>query len=171
MTMNTKERAPGLVIGKVTGNRDPDGLGRIQVNYPFLDQPEERWISMAAPMAGPNTGFFAMPEVNDEVVVAFHHGMWDDPVAIAMLWNPVQPPPSSDPRQRIWRSKNGHAVRMLDPDPASGNRGALIIEDGHGNTIVMTNGHLSITAVGRLSITAADMSLQGRLVRPIGGPI
>jgi uncharacterized protein involved in type VI secretion and phage assembly len=169
--MNSKERAPGLVIGKVTDNRDPEGLGRIQVSYPFLDQPEQRWIPMAAPMAGAGTGFFAMPEVHDEAVVAFHHGMWDDPVAIAMLWNPVQQPPSPDPRQRMWRSKNGHAVRMLDPEPASGNRGALIIEDGHGNTIVMTNGHLGITAVGRMSVVALDLSLQGRVVRPVGGPI
>jgi uncharacterized protein involved in type VI secretion and phage assembly len=171
MTMNTKERAPGVVIGKVTANRDPEGLGRIQVSYPFLDQPEERWISLAAPMAGAGSGFFVMPEVHDEVVIAFHHGMWDDPVAIAMLWNPVQPPPTPDPRQRMWRSRNGHAVRMLDPEPAAGNRGALIIEDGHGNTIMLANGHLSITAVGRMSITALDLSLQGRVVRPVGGPI
>ncbi len=169
--MNTSERVPGVVIGKVMDNRDPDGLGRIKVSYPFLDSPEARWIPLAMPMAGEDRGLFCMPERDDEVVVAFHMGMWDDPVAIGMLWNPRQRPPSADPRQRMWRSKNGHTIRMLDSTPKNGNLGALVIEDGHGNTITMTNGELRISAVGRLSLDAAMVTIGTRVVRPVGGPI
>lgn len=169
--MNSHERSAGIVIGKVTRTQDDQGLGRIQVNYPWLNGPEERWVSVASPMAGPDRGTFFMPEVDDEVILAFHQGMWDDPVVIGFLWNPQQRPPSADPRQRMIRSKNGHAIRFVDSTPNAGNQGALIIEDGHGNTIILTNGHLSITAVGRMSITAADLTLQGRNVRVTGGPI
>ena len=169
--MSNGERSNGIVIGKVTEVTDPEGLGRIQVNYPWLSGPERRWVSVASPMAGGDRGAFFMPEVDDEVILAFQNGHWDAPFVIGFTWNPQQRPPSADPRQRMIRSRNGHAIRMVDSTPVAGNQGALIIEDGHGNTIVMTNGHVTIEATGRMQILAADLTLQGRVVRPIGGAI
>ncbi|MFC4158637.1 phage baseplate assembly protein V [Chitinimonas lacunae] len=166
------ERSAGIVIGKVINVDDPESLGRIQVNYPWLSGPEQRWIPVAAPMAGHDRGMFFMPEIADEVIIAFEQGMWDHPYVIGFLWNPQQRPPSDDPRQRMIRSVNGHSIRFLDSTPASGNLGSLIIEDAHGNTIVLTNGSMRIEAVGRLSIHASgDVTIQNRLVRPLGGPI
>ena len=49
--MNSAEHSAGIVIGKVTAVKDPERQGRIQVNYPWLSGPEERWVSVAAPMA------------------------------------------------------------------------------------------------------------------------
>ena len=40
------------------------------------------------------------------------------------------------------RSKNKHTIRFVDSTPNAGNKGALIIDDAHGNTIVMTNTHI-----------------------------
>lgn len=161
----------GIVIGKVTRVKDPDGLGRIQVNYPWLSGPEERWVSVAAPMAGGGRGAFFMPEVDDEVLLAFDHGDTDHPYVIGFLWNPQQKPPSSDERQRMIRSKNGHTIRFVDSTPGNGNQGALIIEDGHGNVVTMTNGRMVIKAIGKLEISGAEVTLQNRPVLPIGGPI
>jgi uncharacterized protein involved in type VI secretion and phage assembly len=169
--MTNQERSNGVVIGKVIEVTDPDGLGRIQVNYPWLSGPERRWVSVASPMAGGERGAFFMPEVDDEVILAFQNGHWDAPIVIGFLWNPQQRPPSGDSRQRMIRSRNGHALRMVDSTPTAGNQGALIIEDAHGNTIVMTNAHVSIQSRGRMQILAADLTLQGRPVRPNGGPI
>lgn len=161
----------GIVIGKVTQVRDEEGLGRIQVNYPWLTGPEERWVSVASPMAGPDRGMFFMPEIDDEVILAFNHGNWDHPYVIGFLWNPVQKPPSTDERQRMIRSRNGHTIRFVDSTPTSGNRGALIIQDAHGNVISMTNGRVVINAIGALEINAASVTIMGRLVRQIGPPI
>jgi uncharacterized protein involved in type VI secretion and phage assembly len=161
----------GIVIGKVTRVRDEEGLGRIQVNYPWLSGPEERWVSVASPMAGPDRGIFFMPEIDDEVILAFNYGSWDHPYIIGFLWNPVQRPPSPDERQRMIRSRNGHTIRFVDSTPASGNQGALIIQDGHGNTISMTNGRVVINTIGALEITAASVTIMGRKVRPVGPPI
>jgi uncharacterized protein involved in type VI secretion and phage assembly len=161
----------GVVIGKVTQVRDQEGLGRIQVNYPWLSGPEERWVSVASPMAGPDRGMFFMPEIDDEVILAFNYGHWDHPYIIGFLWNPVQRPPSSDERQRMIRSRNGHTIRMVDSTPVSGNQGALIVQDGHGNTISMTNGRVVIQATGALEINAASVTIMGRKVRSIGPSI
>jgi phage baseplate assembly protein V len=167
-----QERSEGIVIGKVTAVKDKQGLGRIQVTYPWLDGPEQRWLPVAAPMAGGDSGVFFMPEIDDEVIIAFHHGMWDHPIVIGFLWNDKQPPPSQDERERMIRSRNGHTIRFVDSTPASGNKGALIIEDAHGNTIVMTNAQISINAKGALALNAiGTVTINNRIVRPLGGPI
>jgi uncharacterized protein involved in type VI secretion and phage assembly len=166
------ERMQGIVIGKVTAVKDSDGLGRIQVTYPWLNGPVERMVPVAAPMAGGDRGTFFMPEIHDEVLLAFDQGMPEHPYVIGFLWNPVQKPPSGDERQRMIRSKNGHTIRFVDSTPTNGNKGALIIEDAHGNTIVLTNTHISIKSRGALTLdAAAGVTIAGRVVRKIGPPI
>lgn len=174
--MNTGggERSAGVVIAKVTRVRDDQGLARVEVEYPWLAEgaPVERMVSVAAPMAGHDAGVFFMPEIGDEVLVAFDHGQWEHPYIIGCLWNPQQRPPSTDERQRMIRSRNGHTIRFVDSTPVAGNRGTLIIEDAHGNTISMTNGRMVIHSKGALEVKSdGEMTLQGRLVRRMGGPV
>lgn len=166
-------RAPtgGIVIGKVTEVKDPSGLGRIKVRYPHMDDTLTEWVSVASIMAGSDRGCFFMPEVDDEVALAFQHGDWDHPFIIGFLWNPVQGPPSADPRQRMIRSKNGHTIRFVDSTPNGGNKGALIIEDAHGSVITLTNGLIHIHSEMHVEISCKSMNIMNRKVRPIGGPI
>lgn len=167
-----REPTSGVVIGRVTQNADPDHVGRVEVEFPWLGEgTPRRWCSVASIMGGGGRGAFFMPEVNDEVLVAFQHGDWDHAYVIGFLWNPVQPPPAEDPRQRVLQSVNGHAVRFLDSTPAGGGRGALIIEDANGNSITMANGQLTIRCLGRLSIEAPAITILGRAVRPGPDPI
>ena len=43
----------GLVVGVVTNNQDPDGLGRVKVRFPWLsDDEESHWARIAVPMGG-----------------------------------------------------------------------------------------------------------------------
>jgi uncharacterized protein involved in type VI secretion and phage assembly len=169
--VNPGERSAGIVIGTVTAVKDPKKLGRIQVSYPFLDEQEKRWVPVGAPMAGDDRGIFVMPEIGDEAIVAFDQGMWDHPYVIGFLWNPQQKPPSPDERQRMIRSKNGHTIRFVDTTPNAGNKGALIIEDAHGNSIVMSNTQVIIHSRGHMALSAASMSIMNRLVKPVGGEI
>jgi uncharacterized protein involved in type VI secretion and phage assembly len=170
--MNEGERSSGVVIGKVTAVKDPTKLGQIQVTYPWLSGPETRWVSVAAPMAGKDRGFFCMPRVDDEVILAFHMGMWDHPIVIGFTWNPVQTPPSPDERLCMWRSENDHTIYLVDSTEVAGNRGALIIKDGHENTIVMTNTHITIKSRGALSLEADGViTIDGRPVKKIGPEI
>lgn len=169
--MTPQGHTAGIVIGKVVAVKDEEKLGRIQVSYPWLSGPEKRWIPVAAPMAGGGRGAFFMPEIDDEVIIAFDRGEWDHPYVIGFLWNPMQRPPSDDERQRMIRSKNGHTIRFVDSTPTAGNQGALIIEDAHGNVITMTNGRVVLNARGALEISGASVTIMNRPVRPIGGAI
>ena len=45
-------RIQGVVVGVVTNNQDPDGMGRVKVKFPWLsDADESNWARVAAPMA------------------------------------------------------------------------------------------------------------------------
>jgi uncharacterized protein involved in type VI secretion and phage assembly len=166
------KNSEAFVIGKILEVKDPENLGRVKVRYPHLNDTLTEWSSVASIMAGAGRGCFFMPEVDDEVLVAPWQGDWNHPFIIGFVWNPVQGPPSQDPRQRMIRSTNGHTIRFVDSTPNSGNQGALIIEDPHGNLITMTDWGISIHAAGTLNISAGGaINIMGRPVRTIGGPI
>ena len=86
-------RILGVVTGVVTNNKDPDKLGRVKVRFPWLsDTDESWWARVASPMAGKDRGVFFLPEVDDEVLVAFEHGDPRFPYVIGALWNGSTPP-------------------------------------------------------------------------------
>ena len=153
----------GLVIGKVTAVNDDSRQGRVQVQFPWLDDElKSTWASVVAPFAGDDRGVFWMPEKDDEVLLGFVHGDFSQAFVLGATWNGKAGAPSPDPRQRMIRSKNGHTIRFVDSTPNGGNMGALIIEDAHGNRIVMTNGVMRITAQSTLMIEASSITLTGK---------
>jgi len=82
-----------LVIGIVTNNVEKEGsteikLGRVKVKYRGLgDDIESGWARVVVPHAGKDRGMFFMPQVGDEVVVAFEHGDTRRPLIIGSLFN------------------------------------------------------------------------------------
>jgi len=65
----------GVAFAIVTNNKDPDGLGRVKLKLPWMaDAAESDWARVVTPMAGAGRGFYCLPEVDDEVLVAFEHG-------------------------------------------------------------------------------------------------
>lgn len=161
----------GVVVGKITDVQDPEGLGRVKVRFPHLDDTLTEWTSVASMMAGGDRGCFFMPEVDDEVLLAFQHADFNHPFIIGFVWNQVQAPPSRDPRERMIRSTNGHTIRFVDSTPTNGNKGALIIEDAHGNVITLTNGQVHIHSESHIEISARSVNIMGRKVMAVGGPI
>jgi uncharacterized protein involved in type VI secretion and phage assembly len=166
----------GVVIGTVKKIGEGEHLGEIQVTYPWLsDGNESQWVRTASLMAGGGRGSWFMPEVDDEVLLGFEHGHSQHPYVIGFLWNGKDRPPSESTRERMIQSKNGHAIRFLDSTPNAGDKGALVIEDAHGNRIVLSNGKITIKSVAVLQIDAPTILLQGpgykRIVSPNNNPI
>lgn len=78
----------GVVSGVVNDNKDPDKGGRVRVAFPWLDSKHvSRWARVVFPGGGKDRGITFMPEVNDEVLVAFEHGDPDRPMVIGGLHN------------------------------------------------------------------------------------
>jgi uncharacterized protein involved in type VI secretion and phage assembly len=167
---------PGVAVGIVADRDDPDGMGRVQLTFPWLDDGvQSTWAPIAAPMAGDGRGCFLMPEVGDEVLVAFEHGEFDHPYVVGFLWNGVDRPPANDVRQRTIKSFNGHYLMFLDSTPAGGNQGGIVIEDANGNRIVMTQAKITIKASVVLELEAPIVTIKGpgwqRTVLPVPQPI
>lgn len=166
----------GVMPGTVRAVGDPQHPGCVKVEFTWLGgKNESYWAPVAAAMAGNGRGAYFMPEVGDEVLVAFDRTEVNQPYVIGFMWNGEDQPPTTSVRERMIRSKNGHAIRFLDSTPASGNLGALIIEDGHGNRITLSNGKIAIKSVGILEIEAGTIVLKGpgyqRIVTPNSNPI
>ena len=112
----------GVVIGIVTNNKDPEGLGRIKVRFPTLsDADESWWARVAAIGAGATRGLNVLVEVNDEVLVAFEHGDVRRPIVLGGLWSKKNKPHEGGKEtdtegvaSRVWRSRTGHTVSMHD---------------------------------------------------------
>ncbi len=166
----------GVVTGLVTNVEDRTGQGRIRVRFPWLaEQHETDWIRIATTMGGKGRGTFFMPEVNDEVLLAFEQGNVRFPYVVGFLWNGKDEPPANHVRLRRIQSVNGHRISFIDATPSGGSKGALVIEDAHGNTISLSNGKIVIKSVGALEIDASLITLQGpgykRVVTPNSNPI
>jgi phage protein D/phage baseplate assembly protein gpV len=113
----------GIVVGVVTNSDDPSNLGRVKLKFPWLsDDAESNWARVASVGAGPDCGFFAVPQVGDEVLVAFEHGDFNYPVVLGGLWNGQDKPPEDGtgagsgekPLVRVIQSPNGHKIIMYD---------------------------------------------------------
>jgi uncharacterized protein involved in type VI secretion and phage assembly len=146
--------------------------GQLKDTFPWLgEQHETDWLRIAAPMSGGGRGCFFMPELHDEVLLSFDQGNPRLPYVIGFLWNGVDEPPGKDVRDRRITSRNGHTIRFLDSTPVGGSVGALVIEDGHGNRIVMSNAKISIQGMGVLEIDAPHVTIKGRPVAAGFNPI
>jgi len=166
----------GVIPGTVKEVGNADYPGAVKVEFTWMGgKNESHWAPVAASMAGGGRGAYFMPEKGDEVLVAFGHGDVNHPYVIGFLWNGVDQPPAQDVRERIIRSVNGHAIRFLDSTPDSGDRGALVIEDAHGNLITLSNGKITIKSTAVLELDAATIVLKvagsRRVVVPSPNPI
>jgi uncharacterized protein involved in type VI secretion and phage assembly len=125
-----------VVVGIVTNNQDPEEQGRVKVRFPWLaDQVESRWARVASPMAGNERGMFFLPEVNDEVVVAFEQGDMNYPYVLGALWNGVDKPPETnrDGKNNIRKitSRSGHEIVFGDDDTTRKEKVEIHTKAGH----------------------------------------
>lgn len=109
-------RIPGVAAGIVHSLDDPDGLGRVQLTFPWMseDEPVSYWARIAAPLAGAGRGMQFMPELGDEVLVAFDHGDLRLPYIVGYLWNGEDRPPRDQPAQRTIQTVSGHVLEFDD---------------------------------------------------------
>ena len=164
---------PGAVwIGVVADVDDPDGEGKVRLYFPWLNESTlSDWAPIAAPMAGPDYGTWFVPEVGNEAVCAFERGDVNHPIVLGFMWNGFDAPPSPAVRERMIRSVNGHTIRFLDSTPTDGgNSGAMVIEDSSGNQIVLTNGKVTIRALGVLELEGGVIVLNTAGVRRVVSP-
>ena len=113
----------GVVTAIVTNNNDPDSMARVKVKFPWLDDAlESNWARVTGVGAGNAYGFLWLPEVNDEVLVAFEHGDFDYPYVVGSLWNGQDKMPETTTAAvangkvviRTLKTTAGHIIRLTE---------------------------------------------------------
>ena len=158
-------RIQGVVIGQVTNNNDPEGLSRVKVEFPWLDEKvESDWARVASPGAGPERGMHWLPEVDDEVLVAFEHGDIHRPCVLGGLWSKPDAPPADNSavagengkiNQRTLMSSEGLNLTISD-EPGSLAIAMSDRDGGNSITIKSDDKVIEILSGGDINISGAQ---------------
>jgi uncharacterized protein involved in type VI secretion and phage assembly len=155
----------GVYEATVTDVLDPEGLGRVRVRLASrkVSGLERAWARIATLMAGDRRGTWFVPDVGDEVLVAFEAGDPRRPYVVGALWNASAPPPETmdaagtNPR-RVIATKGGTRITLDD----GANR--VEIRDANGNSIVLEPSGVSIVASAKLTISAAAVEVSAGML-------
>ncbi|MBH8560910.1 VgrG-related protein [Nostoc sp. CENA67] len=129
-----------LLVGIVSNNKDPKGWGRVRVKFPTLtEEHESNWARVVSIGAGPGRGFDCLPEINDEVLVAFEHGDIHRPYVIGGVWNGTDAPPENvndtvvdgKVRLRTFKTRVGHKLQFVEEDKGTKKGVYVQTTDGH----------------------------------------
>ena len=160
----------GVYPALVTDIVDPDNLGRIEVELPWLGNggggtDVRAWATLCTPYADDDQGIEILPTVGTQVVVAFEAGDLRRPYIIGACWNgreslPESPAASND--KRLWKTRSGSLLEFDDTDGAakvtlSMQSGHKLVLDDAGQTVTLTHSNgsvITLNAAGQVSIRA-----------------
>jgi len=147
MPSDQNNKINGVAVALVTNINDPEKQGRVKVKYVLRETEQESdWIRVASPMAGPNRGMLFLPEVDDEVLLAFHHGNAEEAFIIGSLWNGKDKLPEAaavkDGKVNIRKIKSRAGNEIILSDEASKEK--VEIHTPKGKKIVLDDGSKKI---------------------------
>ena len=175
---------PGVVTAVVTNSDDPKKWGRVKVKFPWMSEDTESdWARVIGIGAGQESGFYCVPAVGDEVVVAFEWGDFNQPVVLGGLWNGQASLPEevdkakggNQPKMRSWHSISGHYILFNDVDKKieiQTSNGLKIIMDKSSNTITLKSpavkvdlkqDKLMVESTGDINLKGTNIKIEASL--------
>lgn len=181
---------PAILTGTVTQLQDdPDNLSRIQVKISGWQYAQESvWARVSTLYAGDNYGMVMLPEIGDEVIVAFIGNDSDVPVVLGSAFSPKFPPHTpfkDDNYDKVFITKKGMKWAWNDEkgihevSTPNGNKvliseedKSITIEDENANKIVMNSSEISLTGSKDITIKAtANIKIEGAKIDIIASGI
>lgn len=176
----------GVHPAVVTGVDDPDGTGRVRIRLPWSPDSDqatyEAWARLATLMAGAGRGTWFVPEVEDEVLVAFEAGDPAHPYVVGALWNGQDTPPETMGTGndiRAIHSRNGVVITFDDTSgqeqlrletPAgqsvtlADGPATITVGDANGNTITLDSGGVTVQCGSKVTVTASTVEVSAGMV-------
>jgi uncharacterized protein involved in type VI secretion and phage assembly len=183
----------GVYPATVADIKDPDNQGRVKVRLPWLPDTAgatcELWARLATLMGGNNRGSWFVPDVDDEVLVAFEAGELRRPYVLGALWNGQDSPPESmdgsgQNNKKVLCSRNGVKVTLDDQsgqeqlilETPGGQKitlkdgpGAIQIEDSNGNSVKLESAGITVTASAKVTVNASMVEVSASMVKVDAG--
>ncbi len=146
----------------VMENTDPEGLGRVKVQFPWQRIVGEvtPWIRIVSPHTGVDKGFHFIPELGEEVLVGFEGGNAERPYMMGSLYNGSEKPDSwkTDGNDiKAIRTRSGHTIEFDDTNGEE----KINIYDNEGSIITFDTKakSLYITATENIEFTAKNIKM------------
>ncbi len=145
------------MIATVIANNDPQGQGRIKVEFPFAnDRTSDAWLRMMTPDAGSgdekgskNRGMVFIPEKGSEVMVGFEAGDPNRPYVLGGLFTGGSGGGGgADNNTKSLTTRSGHTIMMNDGggiDLIDKTKNNKIGIDGNDTINVIADDHVLIT--------------------------
>ena len=146
------ESQPATVIS----NADPSGLGRVQVAFAWQKEngANTPWIRMINPHSGGGKGFYFIPEVGEEVLVAFEGGNAEKPFVLGAMYNGAAASgyAASENAVKAIHTRSGHIIKFTEDE-------SIEITDKSGNLIQFdtVGSNITITAPETVTINAKNI--------------
>lgn len=111
-----KAEYAGITVGIVKENWDESNKGKVKVELIYGEEgkTETTWIRVASLYTEQQAGYYLLPEIGTEVLIAFIDGNRNNPVVIGSLWNELHeiPPAYATEKNTVkgFRTKNGHEI-------------------------------------------------------------
>jgi type VI secretion system secreted protein VgrG len=142
----------------VVDNNDPKGMGRECVQFLWQKQTSEKspWLRMTTGYAGGGRGDYKVPEIGDEVQVAFEGNNAEKPYVTGAMYNgeAVSGYHTAGNDQKVIQTRSGTKIIMNDAI------GSVFIEDPSGNTWHLDGkGNIDVNAPNTFSVNASDIIL------------
>ena len=163
------------LVGIVTDNEDPDGMGRVKVKFPTLtEEHNSNWARIVSIGAANARGFDCLPEIDDEVLVAFEHGDIHRPYVLGGVWNGEDMPPNTvsknvqngKVRLRTFQTRSGHKIQFIEEDQDT--KAGICVETTGGHVFRLNDSEQDITvnSTGNINIQAkGEVFIQGKLIK------
>jgi phage baseplate assembly protein V len=145
-----------VYTGVVVKPQDPKKLGRVRVSLPLFG--EQLWARRATLVAGDGRGTWCVPDVGDEVLVAFENGDSRLPVVVGALWNASQRPPESSPERAVVKTKHGATIVLDD------GTGSVEVTDSNGNAVTLASSGVTVTAASKVTVTASSVEIDAAMI-------
>lgn len=158
---------PGVVPALVTNSADPEDQCRVKLKFPWLDDSYETdWVRTSQLWAGKGYGAVVVPEVGDEVLVAFDHGDIQRPYVLGGLYNGKDLPAdvkglvnaNGKVTKRQLRSRKGHALTITESDRLDSVT-LVTAEDHCGLELDETKKSTTLRAAGELRLAGKTISM------------
>ena len=157
-------------LARVTNVADDGGLGRVKVKLPWQEGTAEEtpWLRVCTPYMGGDKGFYVIPEVGDQVVVAFESSHPDYPYILTGMYHGQAKPQWFDSGNRYKGiHTRGNNVLKMDDDAGHIRFSAPAAMDIFaGTTINMSTGGKADSSItidtgdGEVIITAKTITIK-----------